>query len=148
MTYYTAKKMYGDDHDYDYDQEDFYWDQNGWDFGDEVREEVRDEVRDEVEVLCSITGTTIDCKGKQGYYFYLQENGDEYFLCPQAYRSFAQMAKDFPSGMERVPEAARKRSAWLFVGDPDSCVLGGGIEEAVWQCQDEMSRKKERKKKR
>jgi hypothetical protein len=126
MTYYTAKKIY------DYDQ-------NGRDFGEEVK--------DAVKVRCSITGTTIDCKGKQGYYFYLQENGDEYFLCPQAYRLFAQMAKDFPSGMERVPEAARKRSAWLFVGDPDSCVLGGGFEEAVWQCQDEMSRKKGRKKK-
>lgn len=94
-------------------------------------------------VYCSITGTTIYCKGHEGYYIFSAPEKD-YFLCSLAYRMFDQVIIEFKSGLCMVPKAAHERASWIFVGDPEAGLIGGGFLEKGMRYQDEKFRKKQK----
>ena len=96
------------------------------------------------KMLCDATGTTIDPKGHEGYFFYTEENGRVHHLCALAYTMFNALLENW-SFRKNLPEEAQQRFVWIFVGDENSCLFGGEFRDKVARWEDEEKRKKKKK---
>ena len=96
------------------------------------------------KMLCDATGTTIDPKGHEGYFIYIEENGKEHHLCALAHAVFKALLED-RSFCKNLPEEARERFVWIFIGDLNSCLFGGEIRDKVARLKDDEKRARKKK---
>ncbi len=96
------------------------------------------------KMFCSVTGTTIDPSGREGYYFYTDKDGKEHHMCALAYTLFDTVLEDGSFNFENLPEESQKRYVWIFVGNPNNYLFGGVIRDKVKRMKDKE--KRERKK--
>ena len=90
------------------------------------------------KMVCSVTGTTIDPEGYEGYYTYTDKDGTVHHLCALAYALFDSVLQ-YGFNFENLPEEAQESFVWEFQGDPETTLFGCAIPIKV-------RRKRDRKK--
>tara|TARA_Y100000739_G_scaffold227937_1_gene238492 strand:+ start:1558 stop:1923 length:366 start_codon:yes stop_codon:yes gene_type:complete len=78
------------------------------------------------KMVCSVTGTTIDPDGYEGYYIYTGKDGTVHHLCALAYALFDSVLQ-YSFNFENLPEEAQESFVWEFQGNENITLIGCAI---------------------
>lgn len=96
-------------------------------------------------ITCNVTGTTFPENPKEGFYILEAHDGTTYHMCALAYAMFNSLDKH-GFHMDHLPPEAHDRFRWLYVGNPDEVLYGGGLRDRSARITDEKKRRRMSKK--
>tara|TARA_B100001121_G_scaffold65125_1_gene57185 strand:+ start:366 stop:773 length:408 start_codon:yes stop_codon:yes gene_type:complete len=97
------------------------------------------------QILCNVTGVTFNPNAKEGFYFLETHDGATYHMCTLAHSMFGSLHKH-GFRMDHLPPEAQDRFRWLYVGNPDEVLYGGGLRDRSARITDEKKRRQMSKK--